>query len=311
MIVNNNAIPASMDRVCTSKFSNLSYLGKMDLTRISNRCITLGHNKWSIEHGDGAITSGMAGRDDAGARQNILLNALVGLQNPFPHVAREFDPERCSMLEEFAGCYRFVCKGDKQLFDGSVPGLHGHVFSERAVAMDMGAYPVGQDEVAFGRSIRMGVSNVQSCIALIVKDIGSGETALYHAPVTVFGHPHSLAKTIEAIATYLPGGKKEVVMIGGVQKESEAAIKVVLDVFLGADDEVSIKKAYVRDPTYYMDSKGRAYPIYELNTSSGTFVVDTSDLTIRCAQAGKEHAHKAFSLYSNGGTSAIDFTRDP
>lgn len=214
--------------------------------------------------------------------QNALYDAVKALPSPLPDVRFDYDPEMYHVEKSTITLHDYIItvKQGKDLKDGDdIQGKDGYLFSKKIFKTeDKEAYHVGQGDAILVKGGKVGTTNVQDCVALIVQDKKVQQTALAHiASVTS-------ERKIKEILSSMPEGEKEVIMVGG-RYEHRGAYKVdqILQILAQYPYGIVINQSYVCDSDYiHNESYNFSQSCYELNTSFGSVTVDTSDLKVTC-----------------------------
>jgi hypothetical protein len=217
--------------------------------------------------------------------QDVLLQAVKNLPSPIPNVKIDFDRKLYNLRPSGLDFLISMQKGHIPI--NQITGNNKYIFSKKSKC-DEEAYCVHQNFCGFVTCGKMGTTNVQDCVALIVQDKAVNKTALAHISKV------STNKNIQNILSYMPKGKKEAILIGGRYDIGEHNVKKILSVLANYESDVFIKKSYVCDRAYVYDTSGTFMEsCYELNTGFGDIVVDASNLDISCGYPTRrfpEHA---------------------
>ena len=202
-----------------------------------------------------------------------LLDAVQRLPSPLPDVKNDYDRDLYT-LEPSRGQDRLIKTKYENKKIEEVKSNDGRIFSKRSQP-DLEAYTVLQSDVGYMLKGKMGTTNVQDCVAMIVKDKLSKQTALAHISCG------TRVKDLENLLSYMPKGRKKVILIGGRHERGEYNVEKVLRVLANYGDNVIINKAYVNDKAFIHDeSYDFVQSCHELNTGFGDIVVDVSSLEV-------------------------------
>lgn len=202
-----------------------------------------------------------------------LLDAVQRLPSPLQDVKNDYDSELYT-LEASRGFDRLIKTKHENKKIEEIKSKDGRIFSKRS-QLDPEAYSVGQGDVGYMSKGKMGTTNVQDCVAMIVKDKLSKQTALAHV------HCVTREAHLQNLLSYMPKGRKKVILIGGRHERGEYNVEKILRVLADYGDNVVINKAYVNDKAYIHDeSYNFVESCYELNTGFGDIVVEVSSLQV-------------------------------
>lgn len=96
---------------------------------------------------------------------DTLFDAVKKLPSPLPSVTIDFDNNIYSMQPSRGP--DFLITSQEKISD-PIKGKDGYTFSKRS-NWDNSAYHVDQDSVGFATHERIGTTNVQDCVALVIK----------------------------------------------------------------------------------------------------------------------------------------------
>ncbi|PWU14202.1 MAG: hypothetical protein C5B45_04810 [Chlamydiae bacterium] len=206
-----------------------------------------------------------------GSPLGTLFDAVKNLPSPLPDVKVDFDSNIYSMPSSRGSDCLITAK---EKIEDLIKGKNNFLFS-RESKLDDSAYHVRQGFVGFVTNQKIGTTNVQDCVALIIQDKEVKKTALAHITTG------SQESSIRHILSCMPKGEKEVVPIGGRHDTGKYNVEKILTVLAKHKDNIFINKSYICDSAYIHDaSYGFVASCYELNTGFGNIVVDPSNLHV-------------------------------
>lgn len=211
---------------------------------------------------------------------NILLDVIKELPSPLPNIKYDLDKDTYSVTSDNKNFC--ISRKGKNNSCRKLKGQMGYVFSKVSLSDDK-AYHVDEGCVGFATNEKMGTTNVQDCVALIIQDRKVKSTALAH--ISIFNSEEA----IQGVLSYMPEGSKEVIMIGARYDDKIYNLEKILKALTRYEHDIFIDKSYVCDSAYiYDESSEFEVPCYELNTATGDIVVDPSNLQISCGSAKRE-----------------------
>lgn len=148
---------------------------------------------------------------------NTLFEAVKSLPSPLPDIKVDFDSSIYSM-QPARGPDLLITTREE--ITNQIKGKNGYIFSKKSKCDDK-AYHVYQEFVGFVTNDKIGTTNVQDCVALIVQDKKIKKTALAHISVG------TEKASIQSMLSCMPKGEKEVIMIGGRYDKRRKDIKSI------------------------------------------------------------------------------------
>lgn len=200
-----------------------------------------------------------------------ILHAIKDLPSPFSNPERHFYGDNHAVIQKQTSFY-IIKKSKRENFDNKITKKGVHCSKRTNYSKP---YFVKKDSVVFVTDKKISTINPDEEVVLIVQDIETKKTALARISST------STDQFIRNIFHYMPGGKKEVIMIG--DKHGDARnVRKILRVLLKYEYDISINRSYV----FYMANEPEEEP--EIPYSScvknsefdNDIIVNTSNFTV-------------------------------